>query len=203
MGETLSSRALNRALLERQLLLRRASVPPLAAVEHLVGMQAQRTTSPYLALWSRLDRFRLDDLGRLLTERQAVRATMMRGTVHLVSAADAVSMRPAIQPVLERDLFPTGLFRGQKLDDLDISAVLAAGRELLESQPRSAAQLRELLAPQWPDRDPAALSHAIRLLLPVVHVPPRGVWGKAGRSRSRRWIPGSARNYLRRASPTP
>lgn len=179
-GERLSQRQLNRALLERQLLLHRVKLPALEAIEHLVGMQAQVPTSPYIALWSRLQGFRMAEVERLLVERRAVRATMMRGTIHLVSAADAVRLRPKVQQALELDVYPNVIYGKDKLAGLDMPKVLAAGRELLDERPRTAAQLRELLAPMWPERDPAALAYAVRVLLPVVHVPPRGIWGRSG-----------------------
>ncbi|MGH3450309.1 MAG: winged helix DNA-binding domain-containing protein [Haloechinothrix sp.] len=176
----LSRKALNRALLERQLLLRRATMPVLDAIEHLVGMQAQVPGNPYIALWSRLQAYRFDDLSRLITERRAVRTTMMRGTIHLFSARDALGLRSLMQPALERDVYPNVTFGKEKLDGLEMDAVLSAGRDLIDEAPRTAAQLRELLAPRWPDRDPAALAYAVRVLLPVVHVPPRGIWGRSG-----------------------
>lgn len=176
----LSDRALNRALLERQFLLRRARVPVLDAVERLAGLQAQVPADPYVALWSRLHAFRFEDLGELLRRREVVRAGLLRGTIHLASAADALAWRPALQPVLEREIYPNVTYGKEKLAGLDAPAVLEAGRALCEERPRTAAQLRDLLGPRWPERDPAALAHAVRCLVPLVHVPPRGVWGVTG-----------------------
>jgi Winged helix DNA-binding domain len=163
------------------MLLRRSSMPPVEAVQRLVGMQAQVPLAPYVGLWSRLDAFDPDELGRAVLERRAVRIPLMRTTLHLVSAADCLALRPVLQPVLERG-FSTGSPFGRNLRGLDVAAVLAEGRRLLDERPRTTAELGRLLAERWPDRDPASLAHAVRYLVPLVQVPPRGVWGAAGRA---------------------
>jgi hypothetical protein len=177
--DVLGLRELNRATLERQMLLRRREMSALDAIEHLVGMQAQAPSPPYIGLWTRLESFRPDDLGRLILERRAVRIALMRNTVHLVSASDCLALRPLVQPVLDRTLFSTRANRAH-LEGVDAGALVATGRALLEERPRTAKELGELLQEQWPERDPAALARAIRHLLPLVQVPPRGVWGKSG-----------------------
>ncbi len=103
-ADVLSLRALNRATLERQLLLRRSAMAPLAAVEHLVGMQAQLPLNPYLGLWSRLEAFDPESLGSLVLDRSVVRVPVMRSTIHLVTADDCLTLRALAQPVLEREL---------------------------------------------------------------------------------------------------
>ena len=101
---TLSARALNRATLDRQMLLDRTRKKVPAALEHLVGMQAQAPDAPYVGLWTRLEDFRPGDLAGLIEARKAVRAPLMRATVHLVTAADCAKLRPWVQPVQERSL---------------------------------------------------------------------------------------------------
>lgn len=177
---TLSLRALNRATLDRQLLLRRERRDVAATLEHLVGMQAQLPNAPYVALWSRLEGFEPAALGQLLAERQAVRMTLLRATIHLVTARDAFALRPAVQPALERDVYSNGTFGRHRLAGLGMDAVLAAGRELVAERPLTNAQLRDALGERWPDRDRAALAYAVRGLLPMVHVTPRGIWQRSG-----------------------
>lgn len=101
-GDVLSRRALNRALLARQHLLRRANQPALATIHHLAGMQAQNPLDPYYALWSRLDDFQPAALAALLTGRQVVRVPLLRTTIHLVTADDCLTMRPLVQRLMER-----------------------------------------------------------------------------------------------------
>ena len=144
-SDVLGRRALNRALLERQLLLLRWEISAFDAIEHLVGMQAQVPEAPYFGLWARLEGFRPDELSGLISERRAVRASMMRATIHLVTARDFLTLRPVVQPVLERDVYGNSTYGKERLARLDVDAVLAAGRMLLEERPRTAAELRRLL----------------------------------------------------------
>src|ERR671919_349549 len=175
----LGPRELNRATLVRQMLLRRRKLSAVEAIEHLVGMQAQAPAPPYVGLWTRLEDFHPDDLARLILERLAVRVALMRNTVHLVSARDCLALRPLVQPVIDRGLYGNRAHRAG-VEGVDIEALSAAGRALLEERPRTAKELGEILRERWPERDPASLARAIRHLLPLVQVPPRGVWGKSG-----------------------
>ncbi|GGO84126.1 winged helix DNA-binding domain-containing protein [Wenjunlia tyrosinilytica] len=177
--ETLGRRALNRALLERQMLLERRPVPAADVIEHLVGMQSQAPMSAYYALWSRIEGFHPDELAKLLTERQAVRIVLMRGTIHLVTADDCLKLRPLVQPCLDRAM--RGGF-GRGLAGVDLAELEAAGRALVEEVPRTPAEVGAVLRERWPDRSPADLSNAVRMLVPLVQVPPRAVWGRSGRA---------------------
>ena len=179
MPEALTRRELNRALLVRQLLLERATLTAAEGIEHLVGMQAQLPLAPYVGLWTRLVDFHPEHLARLLTDRAAVRTSLMRATIHLVTAADCLALHPVLRAVHERG-FQVGSPFGRRLRGVDLGGVLQAGRGLLDERPRTLADLGAALAERWPDRDPAALAQAVRYLVPAVQVPPRGLWGQAG-----------------------
>jgi hypothetical protein len=155
--------------------------PAAEVIEHLVGMQAQEPKDPYVGLWTRIDGFRPEELEALIGSREAVRLTLMRGTIHLVTARDCLAIRPAIQAVTER-IHRTASPFGRRLGDADPDEVVAAGRMFLEEQPRTRAQVRELLAERWPDRDSEAMAHTVAYLLPVVQIPPRGLWSRSGRA---------------------
>ncbi|QMV20848.1 winged helix DNA-binding domain-containing protein [Streptomyces sp. SCUT-3] len=175
----LGRRALNRALLARQLLLERRATTADAVLEHLVGLQAQAPYPPYYGLWSRLEDFHQDELVQLLEQGRAVRIVLMRATVHLVTARDCAALRPVVQSVLDRAFRSSPYAR--RTEGLDPAELAAAGRELLADGPRTPGQLREELGARWPDRDPAPLAEALRVLLPLVQLPPRAVWGEGGR----------------------
>jgi len=185
-GDGLSDRALNRALLERQGLLARQRTTPLAMVEHLVGMQAQVPENPYVALWSRLAAFAPEDLSARIERRDAVRAQLMRSTIHLVSARDCLAFHPITAEVLAKVFRPPWL---AGLRGADVGEVVAAGLESLTDEPRTRADLAAVLAPRWPDADPLALAYAVTYNAPLVQVPPRGLWGATAQAR---WAPAEA-----------
>jgi hypothetical protein len=174
----LGRRALNRALLARQLLHERHQVEPLDALEHLVGMQAQAPLAPYVGLWSRLDRFRPETLSTAMLEKAAVRISLMRATIHLVTAHDALWLRPVLAPVLERGFGSSEFAR--RLASVDLSEVVAAGRDLLSARSLTSRELAAGLADRWPGVDRESLAYAVGYLVPLVHVPPCGVWGRTG-----------------------
>ena len=163
------------------MLLERQGLSAHQALELLVGMQAQEPQAPYLGLWSRLRDFDPRELSELVASRAAVRGTLMRATIHLVTARDWHRLRPLIDPVLKRQ------FRGspfsKALKGVELEELLHQARELLTERPRTRAELSPLLAERWPDADPTALSYAVSYLEPLIQVPPRGLWRHSGQAR--------------------
>src|SRR3954452_40163 len=143
---SLDRRALNRALLARQWLLEPRAATALEAIEHLVGLQAQDVKAPYFQLWSRIAGFDPTELSGLLARREAVRIVVMRGTIHLVSARDAPALRALAQPALSGQTNSNH----RVPEDVDRVALAAAGRALVEEEPRTFAQLAEALGERWP-----------------------------------------------------
>ncbi len=170
----LTLRELNRATLARQLLLERAALPAVDAIERLLGLQAQVPNPPYIGLWTRLVDFQRDELTRAMQERLVVRAALMRSTLHLLSADDHPRVRPLLQPALDRAL---NAFFGSRARGLDIPALMEIARAFLLENPRTTGELRARLLEAMPDRDGDALVYAVRNNLPLVQVPPAGTWG--------------------------
>jgi hypothetical protein len=173
-AQTLTLGDLNRATLARQMLLGRQKTATLRAVEALVGLQAQVARPPFVGLWTRVEGFRREDLLRLLHGRKVVRATAMRGTLHLVSARDFVALRPALQPMLSQGM--RSVLRG-RATGFDLDRVVAAARACFEEGPCTFDVLRPRLARAFPKGDARAMAYAARLHLPLVQVPTDAAWG--------------------------
>ncbi|MGH8793913.1 MAG: winged helix DNA-binding domain-containing protein [Stackebrandtia sp.] len=178
MTRVLGRKALNRALLRRQWLDAPVDAAPLAAIDHLAGLQAQLGDPPYYQLWSRLRGFRPADLSALLLNREAVRIAAMRGTVHLVSAADCGPLRRLVQPYQERALNSSD--HGKKLVGVDYDALAAEARRVLADGPLGNDELGMRLTKRWPDHEAVHLAYGARCLLPLIQIPPRGVWDEGG-----------------------
>jgi hypothetical protein len=175
---TLTTRQLNRALLARQMLLSREETTSLAtigAIERLVGLQAQVARPPFVGLWTRLQGFRRDDLLSLLHRREAVRVTAMRATLHLMSAADAVSLRGALQPALSRGMQS---ILGDRTKAFDLGKLKEEARAFFGGAPATFDALRIHFKARDPECDERAMAYAIRTHIPLVQVPTeKDPWG--------------------------
>lgn len=179
-ADVLTKRALNRATLRRQFLLERANLPVELVIDHLVGMQAQNPLDPYYGLWARLDAFDPGDLAGKVMSGDVVRAQFMRATIHMLTTDDALRVHPTTQGVLER-VFRSTQF-AKDLAGLDLDEVLGLARALMDEAPLTRSELARALGDRWPDRPSSSLAQAATYLVPVVQVPPRGVWGRKGQA---------------------
>jgi hypothetical protein len=175
----LDARALNRALLARQLLLERRDTSAAATIERLVGMQAQAPNLPYVGLWARLTGFRHEELSRLVESRQAVRISLMRNTIHLVTARDAFALKPLFTPFGERG-FIHGSPWGRAMKEEDLRAIRSVGADLMSERPRTIADLARQLGQRFPGRDSLAMAYGVRYMVPLVFATPRGIWQAGG-----------------------
>lgn len=174
----LTDRVLNRTLLERQHLLERVPMSPLAMTEHLVGLQAQDVLPPYLSLWSRVADFDPAEISDALGDRRAVRILLMRGTIHLVTAADCLLLRPLVQGMLDKITRTSQVSR--EAADVPRDELAAAGRAAFADGPLPFKALGEVLEERFPGYPARALANSVREMLPLVQVPPRGLWRQAG-----------------------
>jgi hypothetical protein len=170
--ETLTTRQLNRATLDRQLLLARAELDVTTAVERLLAMQAQEPRHPFTGLWSRIGGFRREDLHRALSDGKVVRATLMRATLHLMSAPDYAAFRMTLAPGLA-----LALGRAELFDGIDLERLLPVASAILKERPRDFNELRALLAAEFPHANERGLGYAVRTQLPLIMVPTGDQWG--------------------------
>lgn len=158
----------------------------LTEIVHLVGLQSQAPHPPYVGLWTRLGAFDPQTLSSLLVERRVVRVALMRGTIHLVAAEDALLLHALLLPLFAQQARSNSQ-HGKHLAALDQVDLAAASRDVLADGALTPAELGTALAQRWPDVPPAALAQGARALLPLVQVPPRGLWGARGPGTSTRW----------------
>lgn len=174
---TLSLRELNRATLARQFLLERASLAPLDAVKHLVALQGQVSNAPYIGLWTRLHSFQRAELTALLTSRQVVRASSLRGTLHILTAQDYLLFHPVLHPALSRHL---QLFARQT-EDFDVDRFCEAMRAYIQEQPRTGVELRAKMEEFSPGMGKQHIADAVRMHLALIQPLPAGTWGFTGK----------------------
>jgi hypothetical protein len=193
----LTARQLNRTTLLRQSLLERSTEDEATAVGRLAGLQAQYPNSPYVALWSSLAGFDIADLEHALDERTVVKATVMRGTLHLVAAGDYPAFSAASSVARIANWRPSA-------DRVGIETA-ALHRTLLAfaHEPRTIAEMEAELETILPDasivgKAPAGVRHvAFRMADAhgwLVHVPPSGRWDSFAKPRyvdASVWLPGA------------
>nr|WP_277818691.1 winged helix DNA-binding domain-containing protein [Cellulosimicrobium arenosum] len=168
----------------------RADATVLDEVRHLVGLQSQVPSSPYPGLWSRLASFTTDDLGDRLLDRSVVRLGTLRGTVHLVAADDALELAAHARPAMAAHLRSRNQ-HGTALADVDLDDLERAAEDLL-AEPLTSVELGRRLAARWRDVGPTQLAYGARCLLPLVQVPPRGLWGASGPGTATTWTTADA-----------
>jgi len=144
------------------------------AVEQLLALQAQVPRPPHVALWSRLQKFDREHLLKALHARTLVRGTMMRGTLHIMSAKDFIAFRGALQPSLTagmRSIVGKGPIPS-------IETLITAGRSAFGRKARPFADVRAALLSRFPDAHERWMGYAVRMQLPLVQVPAEGeAWG--------------------------
>ncbi len=172
----LSLREINRATLARQLLLERSTKNATAAIEQLVGMQAQLASAPFVGLWTRLKAFQRGDLASAIESREVVKVTLMRATLHLVSAADYLRFRTTFNPVLEGAAESIAKNR----TPIDKERVLKVAHDFIAEKPRTFAEISAMLSAEMPDADVGAMRYTVRTHIPMVQVPIATGWSYPG-----------------------
>jgi hypothetical protein len=173
----INKETLHRATIMRQCLHERQDIACIKAVQRLAALNAQHTLSPYVSLWSRLRHFEPDTLETLLLEKRAVKAGLMRSTLHIVTASDYLGFRPALQNVLMR------AFRGFfpiEARVIDYEKLADEAKAVLARKPMAFRQLEKVLMEQFPGIKESSLSFGARAMLPLVQIPPAGFLKQPG-----------------------
>jgi hypothetical protein len=159
------------------MLLARSTGTAPEAVAGLVGLQAQAAMAPFVGLWSRLENVRREDIAACFENRSIVKATMMRATLHLVTAEDYLRFRSTLQPVL------SGAFQSVqkgRAEDLDVPPLLEAARSFLAESPRTFAGISRMATELVPGTDVGVMRYAVRTHIPLVQVPVPKAWSFPG-----------------------
>lgn len=180
-------RELNRATLARQSLLERASLTPGEMIRQLIAMQGQVPNDPYIGLWSRLQAFQRDDLTHMLAERQVVRASSLRVTLHVMLADDYLCIHPLLQMALSRNLH---IFAGQTAG-FDMQQFSASMQAYVREQPRTSAELRVKMEELYPGMGRLQIVDSLRMYLALIQAFPAGTWnftGRLGHTLATEWL---------------
>ena len=188
--DKLTDRQLNRATLARQMLLERSEIGITEAVRFLGGLQAQQSNDPYIALWSRLQGFRQQDLTALIVDKTLLRATSMRATLHLHTADDLLGMRRLVADFLK------AMWRSnfkKRFGEEDEAKVRRAGVKLLDAKaPMTAGALGKALQAKFPTAEPQAMAVLLQVTETLIQVPPTRLWGNGSApllQRLETWLP--------------
>jgi hypothetical protein len=168
--KVLSTRALNRALLARQLLLERSPLGLTEAIEQVGGLQTQYAPSGYIGLWSRVRDFKRDSLTEALNERRVIQGTLIRSTIHMVSAADW-PLFSAGSLASRRDWW-LRISRAET-EAIDVDEVVRRVRAMLADGPRRQPEMLKALEA---DGFPRIAWSTAAQLIEMVRVPPSGTW---------------------------
>ena len=174
----MTRRELNRALLERQLLLERQELSAVQAVGRLGGLQAQSTPSPYLSLWTRLDGFEREELTR--ARRRLVKALIQRGALRIITPRDFWAIATTA-PRLGRILWPAGIARSSCVPSATLgrlARLVAASSREVSARSRRCARCSSRTPRS--NATPTFLWRRVQGRAGVVHVPPSGIWGYGG-----------------------
>jgi hypothetical protein len=174
----LTARQINRATLDRQLLLRRARVGVGDAVRQILALQAQEPATPYLALWCRIADFDPAALDQAFAERTVVKATLLRITLHVVHALDYPDIHQAVLPMLRAARLTDRRFLSSGLTAADADALLAPLAQFTTS-PRSRADVEAMIADRLGGPRPYVW-WALRTFAPLRYAPTGGPWSFTG-----------------------
>ncbi len=184
-SEAIQTAGLSRATLARQMLLQRETLSSHECIERIVGMQAQLARPPFVGLFSRLAGFRREDLARAISSRNVVRATLMRGTLHLMSAKDYARFRGVLQRGLDHGL--KAILR-DRMKGVDLVEVAKTARAFFET-PHTFDELRSALGKKG---DVRARAYAARLVVPLVQVDDGSPWSYPATAKfvaAEAWLP--------------
>jgi hypothetical protein len=170
--DILTLRHLNRATLARQMLLARSRTTLVDATRHLLALQAQIPRPPFVALWSRVEGLKREDVVKALLDKRLVRGTSLRGTLHVMTAGDFVRFRETLQVALDRTL----KVLGARIDDAQIQPALPLAGKFFR-EPRTFDAFRDHLAEKFPKHDIRAMAYVARLQVPLLQVPTASTWG--------------------------
>lgn len=172
---TLTERQLNRTTLARQMLLKREPSTVVDAIRRVTALQAQEPASPYVALWNRIEGFNPADLDQAFAEREVVKASLIRITLHAVAADDYSPFQSAMVRTLRAARLNDRRFQTTGMSIADADALVPPLLDFV-SQPRTRSGIEEMLEQQLGEPPDKHVWWAIRTFAPLLHAPTGGPW---------------------------